>query len=218
RTADFSLFHVAGPQAATALTKLAALPALEPWRQAKVELGSMPVSVRRLDRFALTGYDLLVPRDQAETLTKALQEAGIPIVSAETQEILRIEAGWPREGIDMDENNLVMELGGAQQAISFNKGCFLGQEPIVRARDLGHVNWGFRGLRVQGDQPVLVGSKLYQGEKDVGRITSSAVSPTLGSIALGYVRRGSHGPGTELAVDTPTGHTTAVVSGLPFFG
>src|SRR5207249_2791394 len=97
------------------------------------------------------------------------------------------------------------------------KGCFPGQEPIVRARDLGHVNWTLRGLRIGSASPPATGTKLFRDGVEVGRVTSAALSPRFDSVvALGYVRRGSDAPGTMLTVGAAEGNVGAAVSSLPF--
>src|SRR5207302_8742403 len=115
----------------------------------------------------------------------------------EAYEALRIEAGTPEFGKDIDENRFAVEVGRTN-AINYTKGCYLGQEPIVMARDrAGHVNRAFRGLRFQ-DGPPSAGAQLMAAGKPVGVVTSVTVSPRLGPIGLGYVRRGQEAPGTML--------------------
>ncbi len=135
-------------------------------------------------------------------------------------EPLRIEAGTPEYGRDIDETVLAPEVGRTRQAISYTKGCYLGQEPVVRIRDLGQVNRLLLGLEVQTDQPVPSGAKITRAGEPAGHLTSSAFSPRLGRVvALGYLRRGSQEPGTALAVETPTGESVpAVATALPFSG
>src|SRR5207249_7728705 len=95
----------------------------------------------------------------------------------------------------MDETTFAPEVGRIQQAICYTKGCFLGQEPIVMARDRGHVNRALLGLKLSGG-PAPAGTKLFREGKEVGQVTSSVVSPRLGPIALAYLRRGNWEPGT----------------------
>ncbi|MBI3704089.1 MAG: hypothetical protein HY244_09655 [Rhizobiales bacterium] len=99
------------------------------------------------------------------------------------------------------------------QAISYTKGCYLGQETIVMARDRGQVNRLMMGLKVEGDTPLAAGAKVMRGNDEVGQVTSSVFSPRLGqAIALAYLRRGSWDAGTEIVVDG----RPAVVCALPF--
>src|SRR5262249_2121769 len=117
-----------------------------------------------------------------------------------------VEAGTPLYGADVTENNLAPEVGRTAQAISYTKGCYLGQEPIVRLRDLGHANRELTGLRIDGPEPAPAGAKLWREGKEVGQVTSSVYSPALGTaIALAYVRRGSTEPGTAVEVESGGG-------------
>ena len=103
-----------------------------------------------------------------------------------------------------------------KQAISYTKGCYLGQEPVVRSRDLGHVNRCLLGVKLQSEKPVEAGTKLFRDGNEVGQVTSSVYSPRLATaIALAYVRRGNQDPGTELEIQSPAGRIMAQVALLP---
>jgi folate-binding protein YgfZ len=133
---------------------------------------------------------------------------------AETLDIRRVEAGMPLYGKDMDETTFVAEVGRTKEAISYNKGCYLGQEPIVMARDRGIVQRTLLGLKL--DDVVPSGSLLYRDGKEVGRTTSCVRSPRFGPIALAYVKRGSQAPGTVLEVEANGQRRPATVAALPF--
>jgi folate-binding protein YgfZ len=167
----------------------------------------------------LPGYDLVCLKPRAAEVHRQLTVAGATPAGTDAYEILRVEAGTPAFGVDIDENRFVVEVGRAG-AISFTKGCYLGQEPIVMARDrAGHVNRSFRGLRLRDGQTLTAGTRLFAPEgKEAGVVTSSAVSPRLGTIALGYVRRGHEQPGTVLEAESAGSGRTAVVAELPFSG
>ena len=137
---------------------------------------------------------------------------GATLDEAEFEE-LRIEAGTPRYGVDMGEDRLPIEAG-ISDAVSFDKGCYLGQEVIARATNLGHINRRLVGLVLDGE-PAPAGTKLAAASKpDAGWITSSARSRRLGkTIALGYVHRTLWDPGTQLTV---ADGRTATVAALPF--
>lgn len=137
---------------------------------------------------------------------------GVPLDDAEFEE-RRIEAGTPRYGVDMGEDRLPIEAG-ITDAVSFDKGCYLGQEVIARATNLGHINRRLVGLVLDGE-PAPAGTKLSAASKpDAGWITSSARSRRLGkTIALGYVHRTLWDPGTQLTV---ADGRTATVAALPF--
>src|SRR5207302_10856103 len=124
--------------------------------------------------------------------------AGAGPAGLDTHHILRVEAGTPLYGADVDENTFAPEVGRTREAICYTKGCYLGQEPVVMARDRGQVNRTLLGLKLPGGA-VPPGSPLYRDGKEVGRVTSSARSPRLGTaIALAYVRRGHQEPGTAV--------------------
>jgi folate-binding protein YgfZ len=134
-------------------------------------------------------------------------------------ETARIEAGIPRFGLDMDETNLAPEAGIEQRAISYSKGCYIGQEVIARIRTYGQVAKALRGLRFADSTKVLPkrGDKLYQADKEIGYITSVSVSPALKfNIALAYVRREHNEIGTEPLVRTASGDLAARIVPLPF--
>lgn len=144
-------------------------------------------------------------------LKEELINAGAQPVSPETFEVLRIEAGIPRHGVDMDETNVVLETN-LDDAISYTKGCYLGQEIIVRIKHRGHVAKKLTGMKF--DKPVEAGAVVQSGEgKDIGRVTSVAYSPKLEStIALGYVRYEYLSAGTTVKA----GDITGIVTDLPF--
>jgi folate-binding protein YgfZ len=220
RTRDFAQIHLAGPRAKAILESAlsTALPDLRPLQHVELpRTGGTTLHIRRHDPLGLPGFDLLVPSAAAKELWNALLAQGAVPAGQETFHTLRIEAGTPIYGVDIDENNLAMEINRTAQAISYTKGCFPGQEPIVRARDLGHVNWSLRGLKIEDTGPIPTESKLCQEGKAVGRITSAAISPRFGCmVALGYVRRGHDAPGMKLEVALDGGQRMAEVASLPF--
>jgi len=129
-------------------------------------------------------------------------------------ETLRIEAGIPRYGQELGED-IIPNEAELWNALSFNKGCYVGQEIVERARSRGHVNWKLTGLVVESETPPPAGGKLSREGREIGEITSSCVSPTLGkTIALAYLRREVSEPGTRL--DFPSG-VVAEVMALPFY-
>jgi folate-binding protein YgfZ len=138
---------------------------------------------------------------------------GTPLDDAEFEE-RRIEAGTPRYGVDMGEDRLPIEAG-INDAVSFTKGCYLGQEVIARATNLGHINRRLVGLLIDGEAPAASGAKLSSPEKpEAGWVTSSVRSRRLAqTIALGYVHRTLWDPGTRLTLDDGR---TATVTALPF--
>jgi folate-binding protein YgfZ len=158
-----------------------------------------------------TGIDLLGARETIDETARVLAAAGAEPVSAEAAEVLRIETGRARLGADMSEETLPGEAGIVDRAVSFTKGCYVGQEPVARMYHRGHPNRHLRGLRLA--TPAEPGTPLLAGDKEVGRVTSVATSPRLGPIALGIVRREVE-PGDEVRVG-PDGPAATVVE-LPF--
>jgi folate-binding protein YgfZ len=220
RTADFAELHLAGPQARAVLERALgeAIPDLGPLEHMERTFGeNATCHIRRHDPLGLPGYDLVCLRQRAAEVWQRLTAAGATPAGLDAYEMLRVEAGTPVYGIDIDENRFVVEVGRSD-AISYTKGCYLGQEPIVMARDrAGHVNRRFRGLRLRDGKPLPAGTKLLAPDgKEAGIVTSSLVSPRLGGIALGYVRRGHEQPGTVLEAEPAGSGRRAVVEELPF--
>jgi folate-binding protein YgfZ len=174
-------------------------------------------------RIGSAGFDLFVPTNSlgavADKLIAAAKQIGGRACGWEALDVARVEAGIPRFGVDMDETNLPPEAGLESRAISYAKGCYIGQEVIARIRTYGQVAKALRGLRLADDLKTLPmkGDKLFLGEKEIGYITSAIASPTLNAnIALGYVRREANKIGTDLVVQTKNGKSTAKIVELPF--
>jgi folate-binding protein YgfZ len=156
------------------------------------------------------GLDLVLEREAAPGVQEELLAAGAQRVSAEAAEIDRIERGRPRYGVDMGDENLPGEAGIVDRAVSFTKGCYVGQEPVARMYHKGHPNRHLRGLELSAAVPP--GTVLTSGEKEVGRATSAGVSAVHGPVALAILRR-EVGPGDELGAGA--GVTARAVE-LPF--
>jgi folate-binding protein YgfZ len=174
------------------------------------------VIVLRTDRAGVDGWEIVVACDRMDALRDALLGAGAAPCDPETLEVLRVEAGRPRWGAELTGDVIPLEAGLRERAISSSKGCYTGQEVIIRILHRGHVNRHLRGLVLS--DPAAVGDELFhtdiRGGKSLGAITSTVSSPRLGEIALGYVRREVE-PGTEIRVGSPTGPAARVVT-LPF--
>jgi folate-binding protein YgfZ len=219
RTADLAQVYLTGPAATEALMEALGdpLPELEPLHHLKLPLpNGPPGQARRNDRLGQAGFDLLCRPEQAGDLWQRLVQAGARPAGMQAYEILRVEAGTPTYGKEYDEDRFVVELGRAD-AISYTKGCYLGQEPIVMARDRGHVNRQLRGLKLGDDRPVPAGVRIFRDGAEVGQVTSAVVSPRLGlAIALAYLRRGHWDPGTRVEVEASGERRGAEVAALPF--
>ncbi len=169
------------------------------------------------------GFDIFVPNNSlgavADKLIAAAKNIGGRACGWTAFETARLEAGIPRFGVDMDETNLPMECGIEKSAMSFNKGCYIGQEVLNRVHTIGHVNKELRGLRLADDLKTLPqkGDKVFHNGKEIGYVTSAVKSPALNAhIALGYVRREANQIGTELALRTADGERAATIVELPF--
>jgi len=156
------------------------------------------------------GIDVLCDAQDTEAVREALLGAGATPVSEHATEILRVERGRPRYGHELDDTTIPQEAGLNDRAVSFTKGCYVGQETVARLFYRGKPNRRLRGLKLS--EPALAGAQLHLGERVVGRISSSLVSPVHGPIGLALVRREA-APGDTLAVD---GGATARVVELPF--
>lgn len=179
------------------------------------------IMVVRADRTGGEGYDVYAPSGELSGIWKLLMERGmvygISPVGSKTLDTLRIEAGIPLYGVDMDDDTMPIEAG-LWNAISFEKGCYVGQEVVARIKWRGHVNWHLIGLITGGDRIPLRGSEMFHGEKKIGHITSGTFSHALQKrIALGYIRREYIEPGTGVRLRLPDGTSEeAEVSTLPF--
>lgn len=160
---------------------------------------------------APAGIDVFVPAAERDRVHAALLAAGAVEVSPEAAEILRIEAGRPRFGAEMGTETMPAEAGIVEDAVSFTKGCYIGQETVARLHYKGKPNRHLRGLRLSG--PARPGAPLRLGEKEVGTLGSAAVSPALGPIGLAILRREAE-PGSTLAVGEDG--VTAEVVAVPF--
>ncbi len=217
RTREFAQMHLAGPQAHAVLEKalLDDVPPLEDLQHMMRTFGvSDTCHIRRHDLLGVPGYDVVCLAARGANVWQVLTRAGAKPAGREAYEILRVEAGTPEPGADIDETTFAPEVGRTRQAISYAKGCYLGQEPIVMARDRGQVNRTLLGLKLPAG-PVPHNSALYREGKEVGRVTSSVVSPRLGAVGLAYVRRGNQEPGTALEAEADGARRPAVVAGLP---
>ena len=157
------------------------------------------------------GVDLICDAEHTAPLAQRLCERGAREVGEQAAECLRIERGRPRFGVDMDEETIPQEAGLNERAVSFTKGCYVGQETVARLYYRGKPNRHLRGLRLSA--PARTGEPLMLGEREVGRVGSAAVSPALGAIALALVRREA-APGELLRVGA--GDVSAEIVELPF--
>ena len=172
-------------------------------------------------RLGTAGYDLFLPtselRSAAEKLVDLARNFGGRATGWQAFEVARVEAGIPRFGADIDSSNIPLEAGLENRAISFSKGCYIGQEVISRIKTYSEVSKSLQGLRLEPIGPLpLKGDKLFHAGREVGYITSAVESPKVKApIALGYVRKEVNQLGTELTVRTNGGDVVAHIVELP---
>ena len=167
-------------------------------------LARQRVQLRNISGTSLPRFQVLLPRELADEVVESLEQMGACSVEAAAAEIVRVEEGLPVYGQDITSRNLPQEVGRDELAISFSKGCYLGQETVARIDALGHVNWLLKGIRFGGHAAAEPQSELVVDGSPVARVTSSIYSPLLNSpFSLGYVRREYSEVGAH--VDTSAG-------------
>lgn len=204
RTLQSGLLSLIGPRAEEVLAS-----ALGP-----EEHDNAPVEVAGIEALAIRtdkGIDLLCAAEDTAALADALRDRGATPVGEAAAECLRVEAGRPRYGVDLDDSVIPQEAGLNERAVSFTKGCYVGQETVARLHYKGKPNRHLRGLALSG--PAAGGEALLLGEREVGRVGSVAHSPRLGPIALALVRREAQ-PGDTVALAGTD--LVATVVALPF--
>ncbi len=211
------LFSVAGPQAAGILAALlgrerAELDELPHLGILRAEFAGGPVRLIGFGREPTPRFDVTAPTDRATELFAKAVEANAVLAGYALSETRRLEASVARFGVDMDETNLPLEAE-LEEAVSFDKGCYIGQEYVVRLAHRGHLNRKLVGLRVSGNRVPSSGAAVLSGGDDAGHVTTAAHSPHFGAVlALGYLKRAYFEPGTEVQIEA----TSALVSSLPF--
>jgi tRNA-modifying protein YgfZ len=183
RTLERGLLSLIGPDALA----LAGAAALGPDEHAHAVVEVPDSGLRARAIRTDVGVDLLCDAADTEALRAALEEAGVVAVGEAAADCLRIERGRPRYGIDLDDTVIPQEAGLNDRAVSLTKGCYVGQETVARLYYRGKPNRQLRGLRLSG--PAEPGDELQFEGRAVGRLTSAALSPRFGPIALGFVRR-----------------------------
>jgi len=198
RTLETSLLSLIGPSArevaarASATAEETTMPNVGALALPDTEHAHLPAriagrAVRLVSAAEPLGVDVLCDAADRETVHEALLAAGAQPASEAAAEIVRVEHGRPRYGVDLDETVIPQEAGLNERAVSFTKGCYVGQETVARLYYKGKPNRHLRGLRMS--EPVPPGAELRLGERVVGRLTSSVVSPRLGPIGLALIRR-----------------------------
>ena len=216
---DFGIFGVGARRVAAEVTGLApdVLGALAPYSHLSATVDDVAIDIARVPDLELEGYELFVPAAAYPAVWQRALTAGATPAGLLAWEIARIEAGRPEWGLDMDESTIPQEANFDElHAISYTKGCYVGQEVVARVHFRGHVNRHLRGIRSgQHEPPPEKTVLLDAGGKQVGEVRSSALSPRLGGIALAMVRR-EVPPGSTLRAQLPTGEVQVELFALPF--
>ncbi len=218
----YAQLMIVGPQARQLMVEAAgpSIADMEAWQHVEARLGPIQVRVISSRWLAMPGYDVIMPIDVAGEVWQALMNLGMsrglrPVGFAALNH-LRVEAGWPWYGVDFDDGNLLME-SLTPNHVSFTKGCYIGQEVVIRVEHQGHVNKKLSGLLVSGEVVPSPGADILSGERKVGAVTSAIQSPALNRvIALGYVRREFWEPGTKLRIIAEGQSLDAEVASIPF--
>ncbi|MGH7335811.1 MAG: aminomethyltransferase family protein [Candidatus Rokuibacteriota bacterium] len=217
-SAEFAPLVVVGPEAPALVQRLAGtVPGEVRWSHEAASIGGTAV------RLVRAGVDtgepeiwLLGRAVDGPALWRAVLAAGARPVGRAAQAALRIEAGAVHYGLDVDGTVLLPEIPSAD-LVSYTKGCYIGQEVVIRIRDRGHVNRHLRGLLVDGTEVPLVGTEVLVGDVKIGKVTSAAWSYGRGRpVALAFVRRQHAEPGTVVTLRAGLSRWAATVSGLPF--
>ncbi len=222
RSGEYAILSIQGPKAGALLRKLVGPSELptEAKHHVMVTIEQAAICVVNDNHTGESGFDLIIPRASLQTIAQRLsdigKECGAAWVGEEAHNILRIEAGISRYGVDFSEEHLLLEAG-LKDAVSFTKGCYLGQEVVERIRSRGHVNKKLVGFIVGATPANLTGDLIYAGEKEIGQVTSSTHSPVFKkTIALGYVHKDFWNAGTAVLLKHNGASIAATVADLPF--
>jgi folate-binding protein YgfZ len=217
-TAEMFMLTLAGPEALALAKRLTGTAAPErSWSHEAAHLGTIALRLVRGD--GQTGEDevwLVGPAADGPVVWRAALAGGARPIGLTAKNALRIEAGTPCDGHDVDETVLLPEIP-IEHLVSYTKGCYIGQEVVVRIRDRGHVNRHLRGLLLEGERVPAAGATVLAAGQEIGQVTSAAWSFGRGRpVALGFVRRQHAEPGTPVAVRIDGSVVPATVSALPF--
>ena len=222
-----------GPAAASALAatlagvtggdpsapSIADLEALPPFGNLRLPYDGISLLAARSDDLGVPGFELFVDASHGAALVQSLIDHGAVQVGSEAAEVCRVEAGRPLFGADMDSDTIPLEAGITDRAISLTKGCYVGQEIIIRVLHRGHGRVARRlvGMRFAGTSVPTRDAPVAVGEREIGRVTSAVYSPAVAApIALGYVHRDFAEPGTRIRVLGHAGEQAGTVVQTPF--
>jgi folate-binding protein YgfZ len=217
RLRDIGIFGANARHIVAAVTGVQspALTALAPYAHVTVEIDGTRVLVARVPDLGVEGFELILPAEAFDLLWQRAVDAGAAPAGLEAWEIARVEAGRPEWGLDMDDTTIPQEANFDElHAISYTKGCYVGQETVARVHFRGHVNKHLRGIRAPGVEPPPRGATLHDAAgAQVGDVRTAVRSPLLGGIALAMLRREVE-PGAALVArwTGPDQHADALVA------
>ena len=217
-----AIITVAGPLSPELMSELMGSSFAEspPLQSKHGQINDLPLTVVSVRQGPGPGFDVYVAADPAADLLQRLSEIGrsgnIRLAGYRTTDTRRIEIGEPRFGVDMDDSHLLLEAG-LLSAVSFSKGCYIGQEYVARLAHRGHLNRKLVGLKLMETVVPEHDEEIVGDDRSIGRVTSATLSPALGCpIALGYVHRDFFDAGTAVTIKNSSGDLGAVVTDLPF--
>lgn len=220
-TDNIGAIGVYGPNSAEFLQSVCNLDGLSEvpdYHSRRCEIEQHSVVCVRSNALGVCGFHLYIEADSLEWLWNKLfsMKPDLTPVGWQALESLRIEAGTPRYGAELTDSVFPLEAE-LENAIDFEKGCYIGQEIVARMKYRGHPNRLLRGLEIHGEDLVEMNSSIYDDGKEIGWVTSSVISPTFGKpIALGYVRMAYTEPGSKIQIETPKDYVSATIVDLPF--
>lgn len=209
RTSEFGRLLVCGRQAPPVLSEAFDIDGASTAMCGRVDSAVRAgIGWRRVPVAVVPAFLIAVPPSAQAEFAQRLQMQNVALAGADIREVLRIEAVWPRYGVDITDDHLAQEAGRTAQAISFTKGCYLGQEPIARLDALGHTNRELRGIRFETPGEIPVGATVFNdaGAGEVGKISSVATDPvTSCAVALAMLKTAANAPDTTVTARTSLG-------------
>ncbi|MGA8570764.1 MAG: glycine cleavage T C-terminal barrel domain-containing protein [Candidatus Binataceae bacterium] len=218
-----SVIQIDGPQAAETVAAVFGTPASLPgaWRFSEAEGGAL---VAQVARWGAPAFTILAKHASAPEIVARIVAAGgehseigleVREISIDAAEILRVESGTARVGVDTNDKTIALEAR-MEPAISFNKGCYIGQETVERATARGALKRRLMGLRIDGARVPAADARTILAGKEIGHLTSPLRSPRLGVLALAILHHSAWAPGTAVTIQDAQGELAAAVSELPF--
>lgn len=220
---NWGLLLVSGPKSAEAVTAAFGIEvrALQPLHTLPVTIGEQQALILHTEETGEQDFEILLPADAVTSAWNQLMISGAPFgikpVGSQARELLRIEAGLPKAGPDLNEEIVPPEANLEGKAFSLSKGCYPGQEVVARMDTYGNVRRHLVGLIIQDKTVPPAGSKLFSGDREVGWVSSAAFSPQRNvALAFGFPLRDFSAPDTALTVEVAGTRHSAIVHALPF--